>query len=222
MSGCTITCPSLSKVTHSSPVHQNHQTFDEPCRQHCEEANSPHSRMYQAFPSLLPCNDDLHSDFRTRGLFGRNWFEFLSAEYLRPRARTTHRICLHFSSVPFCVGRKRERRAQEPCTTNFHCSTALRGAQTTLTFVVVREQIDKQPECSRSLTNTQRLCTDAKQRQGTCQFSWACTSGINCPFHASATCFDKLEEQVISITGHANRCKNGHSLQTRFLFSFTS
>lgn len=133
MYGRTIKCPclpSLTQVTRSSPVHQNHETLDAPCKQHCEEADSPHSRMYRAFPSLLPCNDDLHSDFRTRVLFGRNWFEFLSAEYLRPRAKMTHRICLHFSSMPFCAERKRERRAhwrREVCTTN---------------FVVVREQID--------------------------------------------------------------------------------
>lgn len=105
--------------------------------------------MYQAFPALLPCNDDLHSDFRTRGLFGRNSFGFLSAEYLRPRARTKHRIYLHFSSMPFCVERKRERRALEVYTITLCSLNAVECGvlvpcikQQAVINVVVREQIN--------------------------------------------------------------------------------
>lgn len=175
--------------------------------------------MYQAFPSLLPCNDDLHSDFRTRGLFGRNWFEFLSAEYLRPRAKMTHRICLHFSSMTFRVVRKTERKAQEVCTIKLACLDAAeyRAPCTRLSFedsfedVVVREQIDnpKFPDHPRIRDD----CIPMPNR-GRAHVKWPfmfcfllvmfCVSGINCPFHASTTCFNKVEEQV-SIIGHANR-----------------
>ena len=53
------------------------QIVDRPCKQHCAAADSPHSRKFQAFLSPLPCNDDLHSDFRIHGPFGRSSFGFL-------------------------------------------------------------------------------------------------------------------------------------------------
>ena len=129
----TISAPALPPSVKQPSVLQLSKIMkfilDWPCKQHCEEADNLRSRMYQAFLSPLPCNDDLHSDFQTRDLFGRTWFEFLSAVYLRPRARTTHRICLHFSSMPFCVEKEKGAKSStgvhynlglSPWTTVYH------------------------------------------------------------------------------------------------------
>ena len=169
ISGNTIKCtrpcpPSVSKETRSWPVHQNDETLDLPCKRHCEEAGSPHSRMYQAFPSLLQCNDDLHSDSRTRGLFGRNWFEFLSAVYLRPRARTTLRICLHFSSMPYCVEREKEPQAQDVCTTKRLSGTV----HILLSFEQLLSAVSSESKSTARMFpishEYQRLYTDARAR----------------------------------------------------------
>ena len=182
--------------------------------------------MYQAFPALLPCNDDLHSDFRTRGLFGRNSFGFPSAEYLRPRARTKHRICLHFSSMPFCVERKREKRALEVYTITLCSLNAVEyGVLGTVHqaaschYVVVREQINSPnaPDHLRTLDDCLPINKGRGSEHSSCVLEYV--FGINCSFHASATCFDKLEEQA-NITGHANRYKNWNSLKARPLFYF--
>ena len=87
--------------------------IDRPYKQHCGEAGSPHSRMYQAFLSPLPCNDDSHNDFRIRAPFGRNSSGFPWEEYLRRRARMTRRICLHFSLTPCRTARRRPRKAEK-------------------------------------------------------------------------------------------------------------
>ena len=57
--------------------------------------------MWRASPFPPPCNGDLHSDFRIRVPFGRNWSDLLLVERLHPREKMTHRTCLVFFLLTF-------------------------------------------------------------------------------------------------------------------------
>ena len=124
--------------------------------------------MWRASPFPPPCNGDLHSDFRIRVPFGRNWSDLLLVERLHPREKMTHRTCLVFFLWTFL--KKGKQASQGSTITKYlHANpstTAFRAPSMPLTNLssemFLSENWSLRSECIRLFTKVDRITESSK------------------------------------------------------------